>query len=419
MRFPGKLLALILATVLPAGAGANPHDAHAGHMMPGILGAYAMTREGSGTAWVPEATAMNGVHSSRGDWTLMTHGFITGSYTDQNGPRGDAEAFASSMGMLMAQRPWSGGTLGLRTMLSLDPLTVGKEGYPLLFQTGETADGKTHLVDRQHPHDLFAELSASYSREAGDNRSWFVYGGLPGEPALGPPTFMHRFSGMQNPEAPLSHHWLDSTHISFGVLTAGYVWSDIKLDASVFNGREPDQDRYDIETGDLDSRSVRVTWNPSQRWSLQASYGELKSPEQLEPDVDVARLTASLIHHRVFAGRHFESTLAWGRNDRRPGRASEAWLWDMALELGGPHTLFGRLEQVNNGELFDDTSPLHHEYFLIRKISLGYVHTIPLAGNYAAGLGLMASKHLTPGEVESGYGSNPSSAMAFLRLSTR
>src|SRR5204863_8412876 len=111
--------------------------------------------------------------------------------------------------------------LGGRVMLSVDPATVGKSGYPLLLQTDEAVNGLP-LIDRQHPHDLFMELAATYNHPLGrDGGSVFLYAGLPGEPALGPPTFMHRFSGTEIPEAPISHHWLDSTHITFGVVTGG------------------------------------------------------------------------------------------------------------------------------------------------------------------------------------------------------
>src|SRR5206468_760944 len=167
------------------------------------------------------------------------HGTGEVAYDNQGGPRGDEKLFSSNMLMGMAQRPIGPGTLGLRAMLSLEPSTIGKEGYPLLLQTGETANGRTPLIDGQHPHDLFMELAGSYSIASG-NRSMFVYAGLPGEPALGPPAFMHRFSSMSLPEAPITHHWLDSTHISFGVVTAGAVVDRVKIEASAFRGREPD-----------------------------------------------------------------------------------------------------------------------------------------------------------------------------------
>ena len=191
--------------------------------------------------------------------------------------RGD-KTFLNGMFMGMAQRPLGEGTFGLRAMLAPDPF-MGANGYPLIFATGETADGRTHLIDRQHPHDLFMELATTYSYAFNKNSSVYVYAGLPGEPALGPSAFMHRTSGMDIPEAPITHHWLDSTHITFGVLTAGVVLDTWKLEASAFKGREPDQYRYDIEAPKLDSYSARISWNPIRELSLQVSWGHLKSPE--------------------------------------------------------------------------------------------------------------------------------------------
>ncbi|HEX3363711.1 MAG TPA: hypothetical protein VHS75_01440, partial [Phenylobacterium sp.] len=133
------------------------------HGMGGAFGPYAMSREASGTAWQPDASPDEGLHLMHGPWMIMVHGFLNGVYDKQNGPRGDEKSFASGMLMGMAQRPvGDAGTLQLRAMLSPDPL-MGPSGYPLLLATGETADGKTPLVDRQHPHDLFMELSASYA----------------------------------------------------------------------------------------------------------------------------------------------------------------------------------------------------------------------------------------------------------------
>lgn len=237
------------------------------------------TREASGTGWQPDSSPMDMNHSMSGDWMLMKMAFANVVYVDAEArDRGGQDSFVSSMGMLMAQRPLHGGQLELRAMLSLDPLLIGKSGYPLLFQTGETSDGRTPLVDRQHPHDLFMEMAALYSLELAPQRSAFLYMGLPGEPALGPVTFMHRLSGVDNPEAPLAHHWLDSTHVTFGVATAGVVLGDVKLEASAFNGREPDKNRYDIEVRPLTSWSTRASWNPAVNWSAQLSFGRLRSP---------------------------------------------------------------------------------------------------------------------------------------------
>src|SRR5262245_14178930 len=187
---------------------------------PGLLGPYAGTRESSGTSWGPEAAPMEGLHFSRGAWTFMVHGFVYGVYGGHTGRREDDGVYTTNMVMAMASRPLAGGTFGARAMLSLEPV-LGPRGYPLLLQTGETADGREHLFDRQHPHDFVMELAVVWSRNLGPRASVFAYLGLPGEPALGPPAFMHRPSGTQTPTAPLSHHWLDSTHITQGVATLG------------------------------------------------------------------------------------------------------------------------------------------------------------------------------------------------------
>ncbi len=227
----------------------GPHEGH--ESMSGAFGPYPMTRESSGTAWQPDTSEHMGLMSGGGDWTLMGHGVLNLIFDTQSGRRGDDKTFASGMLMGMARRPLGDGTLQFKAMVSPDPL-MGKSGYPLLLASGETANGLDRLIDRQHPHDFFVELSASVSQNIGTKSSMFLYAGLPGEPAFGPPAFMHREAILDSPEAPISHHWLDSTHISFGVLTAGIVADRFKVEVSRFNGREPDEHRWNIETGSLD-----------------------------------------------------------------------------------------------------------------------------------------------------------------------
>ncbi|HXG80510.1 MAG TPA: hypothetical protein VNJ05_01780, partial [Sphingomicrobium sp.] len=282
-------------TAAPVPAHAE-HGDHAGQAMPvtGALGPSPMVRESSGTAWQPDSSEHMGLHVMSGDWSLMGHGLLNLVYDHQSGPRGDDKLFASGMLMGMARRSIGNGTLQFKAMLSPDPV-MGKRGYPLLLASGETADGETRLVDRQHPHDFFIELSASLSQNIGEKSSLFLYAALPGEPAFGPPAFMHREGIMASPEAPISHHWLDSTHISFGVLTAGLVLDRVKVEISRFNGREPDQQRWNIETAPLDSTAVRVSWNPTRTLSLQGSWGHFEEPEQLEPGVDQKRWSASAL----------------------------------------------------------------------------------------------------------------------------
>ncbi len=388
--------------------------------MVGALGPYSMMRDASGTAWQPDSAPMWAIMGRAGDWSTMVHGFATLIHDNQGGPRGDTKTFSTSMLMGMAQRPLGGGTLSLKGMVSLDPL-MGKRGYPLLLASGESADGVTKLIDRQHPHDAFMELSATYSHPITDQLSGFVYFGLPGEPALGPATFMHRFPGMANPEAPISHHWLDSTHVTFGVATAGLVYRGVKLEGSVFTGREPDANRWDFERPRFDSWSVRATWNPTADLSMQVSHGFLKSPEGLHPDENVRRTTASITWNRALGpGRNWQSTLAWGRNTHLGGDHShpaDAFLLDSALQLGR-WTLFGRAENVDKDELFGDEAegnPLAGQVFNVSKFSLGGYHSLPV-GKVAFDLGGLVSKYALPEAIQPAYGSSPTSFMLFMRV---
>ena len=393
-------------------------------MMKGQLAAYPMTRDASGTAWQPDSSRMDGVMLDLGaGWSGMVHGYAAAIHDDQGGPRGANKDFVESMAMVMAQHTVAGGTLTLRAMGSLDPL-MGRRGYPLLLQTGETADGRTLLVDRQHPHDLVMELAAVYSRPLAGRLSGFVYVGWPGEPALGPATYMHRFSGVADPEAPIAHHWLDSTHITFGVVTTGLVYDRVKLEASAFTGREPNAYRWDLDHPRFDSWSVRASWNPTADLSLQASTGRLASPEQLEPDVDQRRTTASATWNRPFSwrgvGGYWQTTGAWGRNAKRPGTTTDAFLLDSAVSHGA-HTVFGRLERVDKDELFANApaSPLHDRVFGVGKASLGYAYTVGLPKRLYLDLGGLVSRYDLPRALQAAYGADPTSAMLFTRLTLR
>ena len=378
--------------------------------MSGALGPYAMSRDASGTSWQPDASTHEGIHIHDGDWMIMVHALFNGVHDWQGGPRGDEKTFLSGMAMGMARRDFAGGdTLQLRAMVSPDPF-MGASGYPLLFQTGETANGVTPLVDRQHPHDLFMELSASYSHRLSDGDNVFVYGGLPGEPAFGPPAFMHRMTGMDSPEAPITHHWLDSDHVTFGVVTAGWVHDDWKLEASRFRGREPDQHRYDIETGMLDSTAARVSWNPTPNWSLQASWADVHSPEQLHPDENETRWSASAIYaRRLGESGWWSATGAFGRKARGDGVTLDGWLAEAALHPNERWTVFARAESVQTDEL----APGVHT---VARLSLGAIRDWRVQEHVVFGVGALVEDHLTPSALDTAYGGDPIGAMGFARL---
>lgn len=367
---------------------------------------------GSGTSRVPANDGgMHGLHLPiGGGWMAMLHGYVTEIYTDQTGPRGDDKRYAQSMAMLTLSRETSWGRVQARTMLSLEPL-LRHDGYPNLFATGEIAYGEP-LVDRQHPHDLFMELSARVDVNAGAG-SVFLYGGPVGEPAIGPSAFMMRRSATYNPEAPIAHHWLDSTHITYGVVTAGYTSPHWQIEASAFRGREPDEFRWNIETPQLDSWAVRATWTPSAHWSLQASTARLREPEANHPGEDEQRTTATV----QYADGQVSALVAYALKDRLPGGALPAWLAEANWNITDRHTLFGRVEHVANDELFPDhDDPLHDQTFRVTKFQAGYAYRLPV-GPFGLALGGTIAAFAKPSALDATYGANPMGYTLFARLS--
>ena len=258
------------------------------------------------------------------------------------------------------------------------------------------------------------ELSASVSQTIGEKSSVFLYGGLPGEPAFGPPAFMHREAIMDSPEAPISHHWLDSTHISFGVLTGGVVLDRVKVEVSRFNAREPDQHRWNVETGPLDSTSIRLSWNPTRTLALQGSWGHFEEPEQLEPGVDQERWSASALYaNDVAPGWHLAGTLAWGRKTVEH-HDDDAFAAEASLKHES-WTVFGRGEMTENRELLglDEHGPA----FTVGKVSLGAVRDFRIANHFSLGAGGLFAVNFVPEDLAGFYGGrNPTGAMAFVRL---
>lgn len=377
----------------------------------GVLGSYPMARDASGTSWQPDLAGHGGLHLMADDWMLMLHGTVWGVYDSQSGPRGGDKFFAPGMVMGMARRDFSGGdTLQLRAMLSPDPF-MGRSGYPLLLASGETADGATALIDRQHPHDLFMELSASYSHKFDAEDSAFLYFGYPGEPALGPPAFMHRASGMDIVQAPITHHWLDSTHITFGVLTAGFVHDDWKLEVSQFTGREPDQFRFNFDAAKFDSTAIRASYNPDEHWSLQASWGFLKSAEQLEPEVDENRFTASASYVTKWGSEQsLAATAGWGLKDLSDGHRLNGVFLEAEYHPALNWTAFARTEWEQNAEL--DVQGITRG---VGQLTLGGIRDFPLMDHVKLGLGASYMFGFVPSSIVPAYG-DPRGAMVFTRI---
>ncbi len=409
-------------TPAPAPEPATPEMTMSGMAMPemtmGVGGdAY---QQGSGTARLPaDEGMMRGYMFRAGDWTLMAHGYAWATLTHQAGPRGDDGHFITSMAMLMADRDAGERVhLQLKGMMSLDP-ALGERGYPDLFASGETAHS-VPLVDRQHPHDLFMELSAraDYRLSPGGSTNVFLYGGPVAEPALGPSAFMHRASAALLPLAPISHHWFDSTHITYGVVTGGLASAHWQFESSAFRGREPDEHRWNIETPALDSWSVRATWTPDPHWAVQASTGHLHSPEAQEPGANEQRTTASVQYAtRQANGGGLATTFGWSVKDKLPGRALTAWLAEANWNLDRHHSLFGRVENVDNDELFPDVmSPLHDQAFRVTKAEGGYAYRLPIVGPVGVALGGSLAGYLKPAALDPVYGNAPVSWTLFAKF---
>lgn len=376
-----------------------------------------MDRMGSGTTWIPDAVPIPSLSTMAGSWMLVMHGYAFGQYNVQSGPRGDAQVGSLNWAMFMASRDLSGGRFQVRTMLSLDAATVTRKGYPLLLQSGESFDGEA-LHDMQHPHDFWMELGALYEREITKSVGVELYAAASGEPALGPVAFMHRPSATDNPFAPITHHWQDATHITFGVLTAGLFGNKWKIEASAFNGREPDDERWGFDELRLDSWSGRLTLNPTANWSMTAGYGYMASPEALHPDEAMKRFTASALYSRaVCSDMTIAATAVYGANKHDGHDASHSMLGETQVGIKRANTFLVRAEFVQKSAE-DLVLPMDsHTRFNVSAISAGYIREIAQIGKATIGLGVLGTLNVVPSELASAYGSTtPRGGAVFLRL---
>ena len=350
-------------------------------------------------------------------WQFMQDGIVFAEFNQQGGPRGGNEFVVPNWWMGMASRKTSRGQLTFSGMLSLDPATVGKAGYREIFQAGEALDGRP-LIDRQHPHDLFMQLAAVWRMPVTASTGFTLAGGPAGEPALGPVAFMHRASAADNPTAPLGHHTFDSTHIAFGVVTAAVDHGPWVIEGSLFNGREPDENRWDFDFGPLDSFSGRVWYRPNDEWELQASSGRLKDPEELEPG-DVVRSTVSAGWTRKSGQAISAVTVALGRNNTDHGNRS-AFLLEGARHWDA-NTVYGRFEtvQVETALLLSDTlltGPAADVKDPVFAFTLGGVHDVLAWRGFEGGVGADVTFYGVPAALQPAYSAHPVSFHVFFRL---
>jgi hypothetical protein len=371
------------------------------------------THAGSGTAWEPVSVPEHEWMWMRGAWELMAHGVIFIDYNQQGGPRGEGKAESVNWAMGMEQHRLGRGTILFRQMSSAESLTSPHPGFPELFQTGETYHGEP-LVDHQHPHNVFAELSALYTLPLSGKIWWELYGGPAAEPALGPVTYIHRASASELPMAPLSHHLQDSTHTSFGVVTTGLVIERLKLEASAFNGREPDEERWSIQPAALDSWSGRASFAPAREWTAQYSVGRLEHPEALEPGSQW-RQTASVEYDHPLAAGNWATSLVWGRVHKiATGANLNGYLLESTLNFLRRDYAFTRLELVDKDELFPMAAV--HPAYRIGAYTFGGVRDLMQNHLWQFGLGADITVYSKPAALDAAYGNYPVSFQVFLRM---
>ena len=376
----------------------------------------------AGTSAEPNSTPVPMLMSMHGNWMWMFHANVFVTDLQQSGPRGADKFFSTNWFMPMAQRRLGPGQLTLRVMLSLEPATISGRQYPLLFQQGETAFG-VPIVDGQHPHDFFMEIAGLYDWKLGEKTLLSFYGAPVGDPALGPTAYPHRASAMENPVGTLGHHQEDSTHIAYNVVTAGLTHGVARVEASGFHGREPNENRWNIDGGAIDSWSTRFTLQPGQNWSGQYSYGRLVSPEALFPAENQERMTASVMYNRPFAHGNWASTAVWGRTRSLGDYSKEnSYLLESTMRFAAKNYGWIRLENAGrSNELLAGEKPLpigfrEEPLGHVQAYTFGYDRDVDLVPRWRTAVGAQVTTYGVPGVLQGIYGTNPVGVAMFIRF---
>ena len=380
----------------------------------------------SGTSAQPDSTPAPMLMTMHSNWMLMVHGNAFLADTQQTSPRGEDKLFSTNWVMPMAQRAWGPGQLTLRTMLSLEPATVTGRQYPLLFQQGETAYGNP-IADGQHPHDFVMEFGALYDLHLGGRILLSFYVAPVGDPAIGPTAYPHRESAIESPVGTLGHHQEDSTHISDDVVTVGVTNGWLRLEGSGFHGREPNEHRWQVQQGAIDSWSTRLTVQPGKNWSAQYSYGRLHSPEALFPTSEQERMTASVMYNRPSSNNgNWATTLVWGRTlDLPDNHIENSYLLESTLRFRSRNYAFTRIEDVDRtSELLRGEKPLppnvaEEPAGRVQAYTFGYDRDLGRIPHLATALGAQVTAYIPGSILQPVYGIDPMGVVIFLRIRPR
>jgi len=384
----------------------------------------------SGTSAEPNSTPVPMLMTHRRGWMLMFHAnvFVLDEQQEARSRNGD-KFFSTNWFMGMAQHQAGSGNFTIRSMLTLEPATITNRRYPLLFQEGETAYGRP-IADGQHPHDFVMELAALYDLKLNDDTLLSFYAAPVGDPALGPAAYPHRASAAEDPVAALGHHQEDSTHIAADVVTVGLAYRIARIEASGFHGREPNEFRWDIDQGKIDSWSTRLTVQPGRNWSGQFSYGRIASPEALFPRENQQRMTASIMYNRPFHSAHgdnwgnWASTLLWGRTKSLQERFSvfDSYLFESTLRFRTRNYVWTRIEDVERSNLLIlGENPLPPNFAeepigRVEAYTFGYDRDVDLVPHLASAIGAQATTYGVADTLRPIYGARPVGVAVFIRL---
>jgi hypothetical protein len=381
-----------------------------------------LRHSGSGTSAEPNSTPVPMLMTAKGKWTLMFHANVFVLDEQQSSPRGGDKIFSTNWFMGMAQRPLGPGTFTTRAMLSLEPATVTGRQYPLLFQQGETAFG-TPIADGQHPHNFFMEIAALYDLKLGKNGLLSFYAAPIGDPAIGPIAYPHRASASEDPLAALGHHQEDSTHIAEDVVTVGVTYRIARIEASGFHGREPNENRWNINQGKIDSWSTRLTIQPGKNWSGQYSYGRIASPEALFPSENQERMTASAMYNRPLHNGNWASSLIWGRaKSLEDNSIFNSYVFESTARFATRNHVWTRVENAErSNELLLGENPLAPNFKEIpigrvQGYTIGYDRDFDIVPHFSSALGMQVSVYGVPEGLKVAYGSHPAGVAVFVRI---
>jgi hypothetical protein len=439
LLFPAFAWAQVQPASMP-GSSSQPQDMQQMHMPVGNMDDMAMKNmqpqtfiqeiehhSGGGTSAQPNSTPAPMLMGRKGRWQFMFHANVFINELQQSGPRGADRFFSTNWFMGMAQHHAGPGTFTARLMLSLEPATVTARQYPLLFQQGETAFGFP-IVDGQHPHDFFMELAVLYDLKVGERSLLSFYFAPAGDPAIGPTAYPHRASAIENPVGTLGHHQEDSTHIADDVVTMGFTYGIARLEASGFHGQEPDEFRWDLDSGKIDSWSTRLTIQPGKNWSGQYSYARLTAPEALFPTEDQERMTASLMYNRPLTkgslgNGNWASSALWGRTrSLKDASIFNSYLLESTLRFATRNYIWTRIENADrSNELLLGQLPLpigftEKRIGRVQAYTLGYSRDIDVIPHLASAIGVQFTTYGVPDVLQSIYGTRPVGGMVFMRL---